>query len=146
MSARLAKADLRARGAADTAVGVDDSARDGIDVFFMTKGDAAKFTAAVLALAPARVRKESSKLVSKDSKSNVSRSQHTALVELCPLCKGDLVVVAAGDAAGGKARDRGFVVVFSSPPQTPAKRLASRDAPRTGRFVTRRAALHLLSV
>jgi len=64
--------------------------RDGMDFYFPDKGKAARFISFLENVVPIKV-KTSKKLVSTDDKSNVSNFKFTNFVEICPLCKDDLL-------------------------------------------------------
>ncbi|CAO2195934.1 unnamed protein product [Urochloa humidicola] len=89
-------------GAADTAVRVDGSA-GGIDLYFASRSHAASLVEFVSSVAPARVGTVTKQLVSHDTKSNSYGFKHTFSVELCPVCRDDLVFLPreASRALGG---------------------------------------------
>jgi len=64
--------------------------KDGMDFYFPDKGKAARFISFLENVCPIKV-KTSKKLISTDVKSNVSNFKYTNLVEICPLCKDDLL-------------------------------------------------------
>lgn len=64
--------------------------KDGMDFYFPDKGKAARFMSFLEGVVPMKV-KSSKKLISTDDKSNVSNYKFTNLVELCTLCKDDLL-------------------------------------------------------
>jgi nonsense-mediated mRNA decay protein 3 len=64
--------------------------RDGMDFYFPDKGKAARFISFLENVVPIKV-KTSKKLISTDDKSNVANYKFTNLVEICPLCKDDLL-------------------------------------------------------
>lgn len=64
--------------------------RDGMDFYFPDKSKAARFISFLENVVPIKV-KTSKKLVSTDDKSNVANFKFTNLVEICPLCKDDLL-------------------------------------------------------
>jgi len=64
--------------------------RDGMDFYFPDKGKAARFITFLENVVPIKV-KTSKKLIGTDDKSNISNFKHTNLVEICPLCKDDLL-------------------------------------------------------
>jgi len=64
--------------------------RDGMDFYFPDKGKAARFISFLEDVVPIKV-KSSKKLIGTDDKSNVSNFKYTNLVEICPLCKDDLL-------------------------------------------------------
>lgn len=64
--------------------------RDGMDFYFPDKGKAARFIAFLENVVPAKV-KTSKKLIGTDDKSNTANIKYTNLVEICPLCKDDLL-------------------------------------------------------
>ncbi|CAL4945481.1 unnamed protein product [Urochloa decumbens] len=88
-------------GAADTAIRVDGSA-GGIDLYFASRSHAARLVEFVSSVAPARVG-TAKQLVSHDTKSNSYGFKHTFSVELCPVCRDDLVFLPkeASRALGG---------------------------------------------
>lgn len=64
--------------------------KDGMDFYFPDKGKAARFISFLEDVAPMKV-KSSKKLIGTDDKSNVSNYKYTSLVEICTLCKDDLL-------------------------------------------------------
>ncbi|KAL3827372.1 hypothetical protein ACHAXA_003106 [Cyclostephanos tholiformis] len=64
--------------------------RDGMDFYFPDKGKAARFMSFLEDVVPLKV-KSSKKLIGTDDKSNVSNYKYTSLVEICTLCKDDLL-------------------------------------------------------
>lgn len=64
--------------------------RDGMDFYFPDKGKAARFISFLENVVPTKV-KTSKKLIGTDDKSNVSNFKYTNFVEICPLCKDDLM-------------------------------------------------------
>lgn len=64
--------------------------RDGMDFYFPDKGKAARFITFLENVVPIKV-KASKKLIGTDDKSNVANYKYTNLVEICPLCKDDLL-------------------------------------------------------
>jgi len=64
--------------------------KDGMDFYFPDKGKAARFMSFLEDVVPIKV-KASKKLISTDDKSNVSNYKFTNLVEICTLCKDDLL-------------------------------------------------------
>lgn len=72
--------------------------KEGIDLFFKEKQQADRIVEFLGANFPTRA-KASKKLVSKDSKSNVGNYEYTILLEIAPICKGDLVLIGNGSAA-----------------------------------------------
>lgn len=64
--------------------------RDGMDFYFPDKGKAARFISFLENVVPIKT-KVSKKLISTDDKSNVSNYKYTNYVEICPLCKDDLL-------------------------------------------------------
>jgi len=68
--------------------------RDGMDFYFPDKGRAARFIAFLENVAPVKI-KTSKKLIGTDDKSNVSNYKYTNYVEICPLCKDDLLCLSA---------------------------------------------------
>ena len=64
--------------------------RDGMDFYFPDKGKAARFISFLENVCPIKV-KTSKKLISTDVKSNIANFKYTNLVEICPLCKDDLL-------------------------------------------------------
>jgi len=64
--------------------------RDGMDFYFPDKGKAARFITFLENVVPIKV-KTSKKLIGTDDKSNISNFKHTNLVEICTLCKDDLL-------------------------------------------------------
>ncbi|GKY92645.1 hypothetical protein MPSEU_000234600 [Mayamaea pseudoterrestris] len=64
--------------------------RDGMDFYFPDKGKAARFISWLESVCPVKI-KTSKKLISTDDKSNTANYKFTTYVEICPLCKDDLV-------------------------------------------------------
>jgi nonsense-mediated mRNA decay protein 3 len=64
--------------------------RDGMDFYFPDKGKASRFISFLENVTPIKV-KTSKKLISTDDKSNIANFKFTNFVEICPLCKDDLV-------------------------------------------------------
>ncbi|KAL9189135.1 hypothetical protein ACHAXT_011625 [Thalassiosira profunda] len=64
--------------------------KDGMDFYFPDKGKAARFMSFLEDVVPMKV-KSSKKLIGTDDKSNVSNYKYTNLVEICALCKDDLL-------------------------------------------------------
>lgn len=64
--------------------------KDGMDFYFPDKGKANRFISFLEDVVPMKV-KSSKKLISTDDKSNVSNYKFTNLVEICTLCKDDLL-------------------------------------------------------
>ena len=64
--------------------------RDGMDFYFPDKSKAARFMSFLENVTPIKT-KASKKLIGTDDKSNVSNFKYTNLVEICPLCKDDLL-------------------------------------------------------
>ena len=71
--------------------------RDGLDFFFKAKNDAVRFVNFLSDCVPTKV-KDTKKLVSADTHSNLFNHQYTSLVELAPACKDDLVLLDARTA------------------------------------------------
>lgn len=68
--------------------------RDGMDFYFPDKGKAARFISFLETVCPVRV-KTSKKLISTDDKNNTANFKFTNFVEICPLCKDDLLYLPA---------------------------------------------------
>jgi nonsense-mediated mRNA decay protein 3 len=64
--------------------------RDGMDFYFPDKGKAARFMAFLDSVVPIKI-KQSKKLISTDDKNNLTNFKYTNYVEICPLCKDDLL-------------------------------------------------------
>eukprot|EP00562_Extubocellulus_spinifer_P026928 CAMPEP_0178642254 /NCGR_PEP_ID=MMETSP0698-20121128/17054_1 /TAXON_ID=265572 /ORGANISM="Extubocellulus spinifer, Strain CCMP396" /LENGTH=603 /DNA_ID=CAMNT_0020282953 /DNA_START=80 /DNA_END=1891 /DNA_ORIENTATION=+ len=64
--------------------------RDGMDFYFPDKGKAARFISFLENVVPIKT-KVSKKLIGTDDKSNISNFKYTNYVEICPLCKDDLL-------------------------------------------------------
>lgn len=64
--------------------------RDGMDFYWPDKGKAARFISFLENVVPIKV-KSSKKLISTDDKSNFSNFKFTEFVEICPLCKEDML-------------------------------------------------------
>lgn len=71
--------------------------RDGMDFYFPDKGKAARFISFLENVCPVKV-KQSKKLISTDDKSNIANYKFTNYVEICPLCKDDLVFLSPATA------------------------------------------------
>ncbi|KAH8071626.1 amine dehydrogenase [Aureococcus anophagefferens] len=74
--------------------------RDGLDFFFKAKNDAVRFVNFLNDCVPTKV-KDTKKLVSADTHSNLFNHQYTSLVELAPACKDDLVLLGGRGAVMG---------------------------------------------
>lgn len=68
--------------------------RDGMDFYFPDKGKAARFICFLEGAVPIKV-KVSKKLIGIDDKSNTANYKYTSLVEICTLCKDDLIYLPA---------------------------------------------------
>lgn len=68
--------------------------RDGMDFYFPDKGKANRFISFLENVVPVKV-KYSKKLIGMDDKSNTANYKYTNLVEICTLCKDDLVYLPA---------------------------------------------------
>lgn len=68
--------------------------RDGMDFYFPDKGKAARFISFLENVCPIKT-KTSKKLIGTDDKSNIANFKYTNLVEICPLCKDDLLYLPA---------------------------------------------------
>jgi len=68
--------------------------RDGMDFYFPDRGKANRFISFLESVVPIKV-KHSKKLIGTDDKSNISNYKYTYLVEMCTLCKDDLVYLPA---------------------------------------------------
>jgi nonsense-mediated mRNA decay protein 3 len=68
--------------------------QDGMDFYFPDKGKAARFVSFLENAVPTKM-KTSKKLIGTDDKSNVSNYKYTSYVEICPLCKDDLLYLPA---------------------------------------------------
>lgn len=64
--------------------------KDGMDFYFPDKGKASRFMSFLEDVVPLKV-KSSKKLIGTDDKSNVCNYKYTSLVEICTLCKDDLL-------------------------------------------------------
>jgi nonsense-mediated mRNA decay protein 3 len=64
--------------------------RDGMDFYFPDKGKAARFISFLENSCPVKS-KHSKKLIGTDVKSNIANFKYTHMVEICPLCKDDLL-------------------------------------------------------
>lgn len=71
--------------------------RDGMDFYFPDKGKAARFISFLENVVPTKI-KTSKKLIGTDDKSNISNFKYTNFVEICPLCKEDLLFLPAKTA------------------------------------------------
>jgi len=71
--------------------------RDGMDFYFPEKNKAARFISFLENVVPLKV-KMSKKLIGTDDKNNVSNFKYTNYVEICPLCKDDLLYLPAKTA------------------------------------------------
>ncbi|KAG2603398.1 hypothetical protein PVAP13_5KG769200 [Panicum virgatum] len=88
-------------GAAASALRVDGNA-GGLDLYFASRSHAARLVDFVSSVAPARVG-TAKQLVSHDTKSNSYNFKHTFSLELCPICRDDLIFLPgeASRALGG---------------------------------------------
>jgi len=77
--------------------------QDGMDFYFPDRGKAARFISFLENSVPTKM-KTSKKLIGTDDKSNVSNYKYTSYVEICPLCKDDLLYLPARTA-----RDHGNI-------------------------------------
>jgi nonsense-mediated mRNA decay protein 3 len=68
--------------------------RDGMDFYFPDKSKSARFISFLEDVCPVKV-KTSKKLVSTDDKNNIANFKYTNFVEICPLCKDDLLLLPA---------------------------------------------------
>lgn len=68
--------------------------RDGMDFYFPDKSKAARFISFLESVCPTRI-KVSKKLIGTDDKSNIANFKFTTFVEICPLCKDDLLFLPA---------------------------------------------------
>jgi len=68
--------------------------RDGMDFYFPDKGKANRFISFLENVVPLKV-KCSKKLIGTDDKSNISNFKFTNMVDICPLCKDDLLYLPA---------------------------------------------------
>lgn len=66
--------------------------RDGMDFYFPDKGKASRFIAFLENVCPVKI-KTSKKLISTDDKNNLTNFKYTNYVEICPLCKDDLLLL-----------------------------------------------------
>jgi len=71
--------------------------QDGMDFYFPDKGKAARFISFLENAVPTKL-KTSKKLIGTDDKSNISNYKYTNYVEICPLCKDDLLYLPARTA------------------------------------------------
>jgi len=71
--------------------------QDGMDFYFPDKGKANRFISFLENAVPTKM-KTSKKLIGTDDKSNVSNYKYTNYVEICPLCKDDLLYLPARTA------------------------------------------------
>ena len=69
-----------------------DTHPDGLDFFYAHKSHAMSFVDFISSHAPV-VRRDAVQLVSHDSKSNTAVQHHTFSLEICPLCREDLVLL-----------------------------------------------------
>jgi nonsense-mediated mRNA decay protein 3 len=68
--------------------------KDGMDFYFAERNTGARFVSFLESVCPCRS-KTSKKLISTDDKSNTANIKFTHLVEICPLCKDDLLYLPA---------------------------------------------------
>jgi nonsense-mediated mRNA decay protein 3 len=68
--------------------------KDGMDFYFADKGKSARFIAFLESVVPIQT-KFSKKLISTDDKNNTANFKYTHYVEICPLCKDDLLYLPA---------------------------------------------------
>jgi nonsense-mediated mRNA decay protein 3 len=71
--------------------------RDGMDFYFPDKGKAARFISFLDSVCPIKI-KTSKKLISTDDKNNLTNFKYTSYVEICSLCKDDLLFLPARTA------------------------------------------------
>ena len=71
--------------------------KDGMDFYFPDKGKASKFIAFLDSVVPIKL-KQSKKLISTDDKNNLTNFKYTNYVEICPLCKDDVLFLPARTA------------------------------------------------
>ena len=71
--------------------------RDGMDFYFPDKGKANRFISFLESVVPTKI-KTSKKLIGTDDKSNISNFKYTNFIEVCPLCKDDLLYLPARTA------------------------------------------------
>jgi nonsense-mediated mRNA decay protein 3 len=64
--------------------------KDGMDFYFPNKSAATRFYSFLENVTPTKM-KQSKKLISTDDKSNIANYKYTNYVEICPLCKDDLL-------------------------------------------------------
>lgn len=64
--------------------------KDGMDFYFADRNGGARFVSFLESVCPCRS-KTSKKLISTDDKSNTQNIKYTHLVEICPICKDDLL-------------------------------------------------------
>ncbi|KAG1362052.1 60S ribosomal export protein NMD3 [Cocos nucifera] len=76
-------------GAAARALRITEADR-GVDFFFASRSHAVKFVEFVSGVVPVRSRSDK-QLVSHDLKSNIYNYKHTFSVEICPICREDLI-------------------------------------------------------
>lgn len=79
--------------------------RDGMDFYFPEKNKAARFISFLENVCPIKV-KTSKKLISTDDKNNLANFKYTNFVEICPLCKDDLIYLPAKVARSLGSIDR----------------------------------------
>jgi len=71
--------------------------RDGLDFFFKEKNEAIRFVGFVEDACPCKT-KNSKKLVSADLSSNLFHHQYTAILEIAPACKDDILLLSKNEA------------------------------------------------
>jgi len=67
-----------------------ETCRDGMDFYFPDKSKSSRFMSFLEGVTPIRS-KSSKKLISMDDKCNVANYKYTFLIEICPLCKDDML-------------------------------------------------------
>lgn len=67
-----------------------ESCRDGMDFYFGERCKASRFISFLESVVPTKM-KSSKKLISMDDKSNLANYKHTSFLEICPLCKDDML-------------------------------------------------------
>jgi nonsense-mediated mRNA decay protein 3 len=75
-----------------------DPMPEGVDFYFSSKADGARFTSFLDASVPIRF-KQSEKLITSDVKSNNATYNYTFSVQIAPICKDDLVVLPSSTAS-----------------------------------------------
>ena len=75
--------------------------KDGLDLYFRTKSHSDKMIELITSSMPTKF-KISKKLISKDTHTSVAKYEHTIIMEVAPLSKGDLILTNRDSSIGGR--------------------------------------------